>query len=64
MRVAVDRGRCIASGMCTNIVPQVFEIGEDGTLNILVEEPPPELGDQVESAVMCCPVEALSVSEE
>ena len=63
MRVGVDHDRCIVSGMCTNIAPQVFEIGDDGTLHILLEDPPTELLDQIESAVMCCPVEALSLTE-
>lgn len=62
VRVSVDRDRCITSGMCTSIAPEIFQIGDDGTLSILMEDLPDELVEKADSAVLCCPVEALSLS--
>jgi ferredoxin len=62
VKVSVDRDRCITSGMCTSIAPEIFQIGDDGKLSILMEDLPDDLVDKADSAVLCCPVEALSLS--
>jgi ferredoxin len=64
MRVSVDRDVCIVSGMCTSIAPEIFQIGDDGLLHILVEDLSPEQAEKADNAVLCCPVEALSVRNE
>jgi len=63
MKVAVDRKRCIASGMCTSIAPELFEL-DDGILVLrrggMIDDS--DL-DAVSDAVACCPVEALRLCE-
>jgi ferredoxin len=61
VKVSVDRDVCIVSGMCTSIAPEIFQIGDDGLLHILLEELTPELAERADNAVLCCPVEALSL---
>lgn len=62
MKVSVDRGKCITSGMCTSIAPEIFRIGDDGLLMILMQDDlSPELAERADNAVLCCPVEALSL---
>jgi ferredoxin len=61
VKVSVDRDLCITSGMCTSIAPEIFQIGEDGLMHILMEDLPPDSAEKAENAVLCCPVEALSV---
>jgi ferredoxin len=63
LRIVVDYDTCITSGMCTSIAPEIFEIGDDGTLKLLMEVVPPDLLEKAESAVLCCPVEALSLAQ-
>jgi ferredoxin len=63
-RVVVDHATCITSGMCTSIAPEIFEIADDGKLKILIDRPTDELLEKAENAVMCCPVEALSILTE
>lgn len=63
MRAAVDRDRCIVSGMCTSIAPEIFRIGDDGALTILLTDLTPELVEKADNAVLCCPVEALSLRD-
>jgi ferredoxin len=62
MRVHVDSGKCIASGMCTSFVPELFELDEDGALKVLSDVVPAEAEAAVADAVACCPVEAISTS--
>lgn len=63
MKVRVDLDLCIGSGMCTTYVPQLFELAQDGTHVVLLDENvPEELESAVDDAVACCPVEAISTA--
>jgi ferredoxin len=63
MRVNVDYDLCISSAVCMGILPEVFEVRDDGFLYILNEEPEEELRGQIEEAVRLCPTQAISISE-
>lgn len=58
-RVEVDRDRCASTGGCEAVLPEVFEIGDDGELQILQPQPPEELLPDVRQAVAACPTRAL-----
>jgi ferredoxin len=58
-RVEVDRDLCASTGGCEAILPEVFEIGDDGALVILQPEPPNALLPEVEQAIAACPTRAL-----
>jgi ferredoxin len=63
LRVIVDRSRCIGSGMCTSIAPEVFDLDDEGNLVVLL--PLASTTDQiaaVRDATACCPVEAISLA--
>ena len=61
VRIAIDRTRCAATGMCTSIAPAHFALDDSGVLEILEEEVAPDMLEAVESAVACCPTGAISV---
>jgi ferredoxin len=64
MKVAVDRERCVGSGMCTSIAPTVFALDSRRSLVISHDEVVSEAERAaVRDAVACCPAEALSVEE-
>jgi ferredoxin len=63
MRVVVDLGLCDLHGMCVEAAPEVFEIGDDGTLHVLNEMPPADLRAKVDKAVRECPTGAISIEE-
>ena len=63
MKVAVDPDRCESHGRCMETAPQVFEVGDDDKMHILMPAPPPELRPQIEAAVAGCPKQALSLIE-
>jgi ferredoxin len=64
LRIVVDYTLCEANAVCMKIAPEVFQVGEDDKLTVLVELPPPELHAKVENAVRRCPRRALSLVEE
>jgi ferredoxin len=63
MRVEVDRDVCEANGVCEDVAPEVFRVGEDDVLQILQPEPPAELHDRVREAVLRCPKAALTTTD-
>lgn len=47
-----------------SILPEVFEVRDDGYLYVLQEEPPESLRDKLEEAVRSCPTQAISLSDD
>jgi ferredoxin len=60
MRVVVDRDRCVGSGTCEALAPDVFEVDDDGVL-VVVREPTDGEEPDVRDAVTACPTRALSL---
>lgn len=61
MKIVVDRSRCQGYGMCESFSPEIFELDGDGELVLRTEEVPEGAEDDVQTAVMSCPTEALSL---
>ena len=40
MKVVVDLSICDLHGLCVEAAPEVFQIGDDGELHVLIETPP------------------------
>jgi ferredoxin len=65
VKIRADTEVCVSSGMCVLNVPEIFaQREEDGVVEILLVEPPPQWQDAVRDAVLGCPSGALSVEEE
>ena len=62
-RIQVDRERCVGSGACEVLAPDIFEVDDDGAL--VVHRPEPGAGElvEVEDAVRACPTRALTLAE-
>ncbi|HTX01985.1 MAG TPA: ferredoxin [Acidimicrobiales bacterium] len=63
-RIVVDFDTCQSNAVCMGIVPQVFEVRDDGYLYVLDEHPGDDLIEQVEEAVASCPTQAISLVDE
>jgi ferredoxin len=63
MKVVVDLSACDLHGLCVEAAPDVFEIGDDGVLHVLIETPVEGLRANVERAVRECPTGAISLEE-
>ena len=60
--VEVDRERCVGSGSCEMLAPDVFEVGDDGVVAVL--RPPEQTDvDDVRDAVAACPTRALALAD-
>jgi ferredoxin len=59
MRIHVDTDRCAGHGVCESLLPEVFEVGEDGIVHLLTDELHADQRDDLESAVAECPTQAL-----
>jgi ferredoxin len=64
MRIVVDREKCSGLGMCEGEAEDLFQVQEDGSLEILDETPSEDRRDAAEAAVESCPTEALSIVED
>ena len=62
-RIAVDRDRCVGSGACEALAPDVFEVDDDGVLVVHRQEPADEELSDVRDAVQACPTRSLSLAE-
>jgi ferredoxin len=59
-RLRVDRARCLGTGGCEAVAPEVFEVGDDGVVRVLVEDVDAD-DEAVRDAVDTCPTLALSL---
>jgi len=63
MKIIVDRNKCTGLGICESLAPDVFEVNDDGDLELKTEEVPDGLLSDVEAAVAGCPTEALRLEQ-
>jgi ferredoxin len=61
MRIVVDYDKCTGLGMCEAEAPDLFAVQDDGSLDLLVEEPSEEHRAAAEAACESCPTEALTL---
>ena len=64
MRLVVDHERCLRSGQCTYLHPDLFREGEDRFPVVLVEHPEGEQIDAAEDAADVCPSSAIELIDE
>jgi ferredoxin len=61
MRIVVDRDRCTGQAMCESIAPDIFQVTDDGQVEVQVAVVPDGRVSQAEWAVSCCPNQALEL---
>lgn len=64
MKITVDRAKCMGVGHCEASAPAVFEIDDEGGLAIASENVTADQLGEVRAAVVGCPTQALTLSEE
>lgn len=63
LRIRIDRARCIGTGNCVNVAPEVFELGADQIVTFCDDARAVERDRMVE-ACRVCPVDALFAYDE
>jgi ferredoxin len=64
MRIKADTGVCVGAGQCVLTDPAVFDQDDDGLVVLLTEQPVGESAQSARDAVLICPSQALSISED
>jgi ferredoxin len=65
VRVRIDADRCEGHAVCASLVPDVFEIPEEGAgAHVATEVVNPALEGAVRRAVSGCPERAIVVDED
>jgi ferredoxin len=64
VKVVVDFDECASNAVCMGILPEVFEVRDDGYLYVLNENPPEEFREKLREAVNGCPTGAISIAED
>lgn len=63
MRVAVEQPKCVASGQCVLLSPEVFDQDDNGVVELLDASPGPEHHDDVRESAAVCPAAAIHLTE-
>jgi len=58
-KVKVLKDVCIGCGACQAICQEVYEIGDDGLAEVIVEEVPTEVEEEAMDALENCPTAAI-----
>lgn len=64
MRVRLEEDRCMGAGVCAQLAPEVFRVGDEGISEILVEYVQGSLVVKVREAVARCPTSSLALEED
>lgn len=68
MKVSIDKTKCIMCGSCVAICPEVFEMKDDGSVDVKEQYQGVEITDEaikakVQEAADACPATAIVVEE-
>lgn len=63
MRIVVDKSKCSSIGLCEATADDIFQIGPDGALHILIEDISEDRRIDLEQACENCPTQALSITD-
>ena len=63
MKAIVDQDTCTGCGLCAEICPVVFEMGDDDLAKVRVDPVPADAADDSSEAAESCPVEAITIKD-
>ena len=68
MKVSIDKSKCIMCGSCVAICPEVFEMKDDGSVDVKEQYKGKDISDdaiiaKVKEAESACPATAIVVEE-
>lgn len=68
MKVSIDKDKCIMCGSCVAICPEVFEMKDDGSVDVKEQYKGKDISDdaiiaKVKEAQVACPTIAIEVEE-
>jgi ferredoxin len=64
MRIQTDHSKCTGNGLCAGTAPTVFDVSEDGYVEVLQDVPSAELAALVRRAALNCPTRAITLLDD
>lgn len=62
-RITADRDKCIGSGQCLLVAPELFDQDDDGFVAVLNDRVEMNTADGAVEAALLCPARAITVEE-
>ncbi len=68
MKVKINKEKCVMCGSCVAVCPEVFEMKDDGTVDVKAEYQNIEIQDdmlieKIKQAQTACPTSAIEIEE-
>ena len=63
-KLIIDPEKCLNSGQCAYLQPELFEMDDDGAPVVLNKHPDGDLIAKANDAIEMCPSQAISLLEE
>jgi ferredoxin len=63
VRISVDEPNCDANGVCVRLAPELFDLADRDTVEVLEPEPAQEFWPTARLAAQGCPKLAIEVTE-
>lgn len=63
-KLTIDYDKCLSSGQCAYLQPELFDLNDDGAPRVLIEQPEGELIAKARDAIQMCPAQAISLADD
>ena len=61
--LTIDREKCLNSGQCAYLQPELFQLDDCGEPQVLIERPTGALIAKANDAIEMCPSQAISLAD-
>jgi ferredoxin len=61
VRIVVDTQVCESNAMCMGVAPEIFDVPDEGPVQVLSEHPSEDMRAEAEEAARVCPVQAITI---
>ncbi len=63
-KLFVDLDKCLNSGQCAYLQPELFELNDNGEPHVLEQQPSGDLIAKANDAIAMCPAQAISLVDD
>jgi ferredoxin len=64
MQIQTDQSKCTGNGLCAGTAPDVFDVSDDGYVEVLQNASDADLQAQVRRAALNCPTGAITLVDD